>query len=122
MAALEARLTSAEAARDEAQRGCAERDAKITQLDEAVVTLRDGPGAGLMKAWDTERQELIQDVEAAEDRILTLQQKVRRGAVPVRGTVVASVCLSVWLGHTAACRVVAHAAGEVTSNSACCPP
>lgn len=76
-AALEARLAAAEAARDEAVRGVAERDSRIAQLDEAVVTLRDGPGAGLMKAWDTERQELLQDVEAAEDRIMALQRKVR---------------------------------------------
>eukprot|EP00892_Ulva_mutabilis_P003084 jgi/Ulvmu1/12777/UM097_0004.1 len=83
-AALESRLAVAEAARDEAQRSVAERDAQITQLEEAVQTLRDGPGAGLMKAWDAERQELIQDVEASEDRILALQRKVDDGEALTR--------------------------------------
>lgn len=75
-AALEERLAAAQASRDEAACGIAERDARIAQLDEAVHTLRDGPGAGLMKAWDTERQDLLQDVAAAEERAASLQQKV----------------------------------------------
>jgi hypothetical protein len=66
--------------REELDRLRAERDKaveEVAQLDEALSAVQNGPNVELMQAWDTERRELLQDLEAAENRVLNMQTQVR---------------------------------------------
>lgn len=49
---------------------------EVAKLDEALEAMQNGPNAELMQAWDTERRELLQDLEAAENRVLGMQTQV----------------------------------------------
>lgn len=50
---------------------------EVEKLDEALAAVQNGPNVELMQAWDTERRELLQDLEAAENRVLGMQSQVR---------------------------------------------
>lgn len=50
---------------------------EVARLDDALSALQNGPNVELMQAWDTERRELLQDLEAAENRVLGMQTQVR---------------------------------------------
>lgn len=50
---------------------------EVSKLDEALAAVQNGPNVELMQAWDTERRELLQDLEAAENRVLGMQSQVR---------------------------------------------
>ena len=49
---------------------------EVDKLDEALAAVQNGPNVELMQAWDTERRELLQDLEAAENRVLGMQSQV----------------------------------------------
>ena len=60
---------------DELERVKDERDSaleEVAKLDEALAAVQNGPNVELMQAWDTERRELLQDLEAAENRVCLL--------------------------------------------------
>lgn len=64
---------------DELERVKDERDSaleEVAKLDEALAAVQNGPNVELMQAWDTERRELLQDLEAAENRVLAMQSQV----------------------------------------------
>jgi hypothetical protein len=65
--------------REELERMREDRDKavdEVAQLDEALAAVQNGPNVELMQAWDTERRELLQDLEAAENRVLSMQTQV----------------------------------------------
>jgi hypothetical protein len=67
--------------RDDALARLDETREQVHRLEDAVAALQDGLGGGLLMEWERERGDLLQDLEAAEDRTLQMQQQVMRATL-----------------------------------------